>query len=249
VFWGAAGTALMLEGTLPRPFFFVPRESGPPSEPQRVVPKGRPRAAPRVQNPAMRPRSRPRSAFTLVEAVVSTAITAVAGSAILLGLSSALQTTNDVLDQAIAQGIADQLADEIAGKRYSAAADGPYQTSLGPSAYEAAGVNRERYDDIDDFNGYSAKPVCDDWGVTLGLDDGQGGQRQPNFQISPTFFNLWRITVNVFYVDPTNLSKPLTQGQTSDYRCAQVTVLLDDPRRGSRQLAASQRVFAYVPTP
>src|ERR1700681_4324051 len=107
----------------------------------------------------MKPQGRSRSAFTLIEAVVSTAITAVAGSAILVGLSSALQTTNDVLDQSIAQGIADQLADEIAGKRYSAAGAGPYQTSLGPGATEAAGINCSLYDDIGDFNGYTAKPV------------------------------------------------------------------------------------------
>src|SRR5438128_946766 len=98
----------------------------------------------RARSSGMKSRTRQRSAFTLVEAVVSTSITAVAGAALLLGVSSALDTTNNVMDQAIAQGIADQLADEIAGKRYAAAGAGPYETNLGPSAYEAAGVNRER---------------------------------------------------------------------------------------------------------
>ena len=197
----------------------------------------------------MKSRTRQRSAFTLVEAVVSTSITAVAGAALLLGVSSALETTNDVMDQAIAQGIADQLADEIAGKRYAAVGVGAYQTDLGPSAYEAAGVDRERYDDIDDFSGYTAKPACDDWGVMLGLDDGQGGQRQTNFQISPTFFSNWRATTSVFYLNANNLSQALAQGQTSDYRCALVQIYVDDPQRGSRLVATSRRVFAYVPIP
>ena len=116
------------------------------------------------------------------------------------------------MDQAIAQGIADQLADEIAGKRYVGRRRRPVSNALGPYAYETAGINRSRYDDIDDFNGYTAKPVCDDWGVMLGLDDGQGGQRQPNFQISPTFFN-WRLTVSVFYLNPNNLSQALRRAR------------------------------------
>ena len=60
-----------------------------------------------------------RAGFTLVEAVVSTAIVTMAGSALLLGVASAIDATDIVLEQALAEGMAQQLMDEIAGRQYA----------------------------------------------------------------------------------------------------------------------------------
>ncbi len=188
-----------------------------------------------------------RRAFTLVEAMVATTITAMAGSALLLGVASSLKTTNDVLDQALAAGIAQQLMDEMAGLAYTQDSANPYQYPLGPSPTEAAGVCRERYNDIDDYNGYSTQPPKDRLGSPLGTDDGFGGLRDPNFRVASGFFANWQETVSVYYVSPTNQSVALSAGQTSNYRAVEVKIYFQDPTQGTRLLASLSRVFSYVP--
>jgi type II secretory pathway pseudopilin PulG len=189
-----------------------------------------------------------RRAFTLVEAVVATSITAVAGSALLLGISSSLKTTNDVLYQSLAAGLAQRLMDEIAGKLYCGDPTTPYEYPLGPSAYESGGVCRERYTDTGDYNGFSAQPPKDYWGVAIGTEDGQGGTRDPHFQISSSLFANWQQSVSVYYVNPANLSQALPAGQTSDYRAAEVKIYFKDPNQGTRLLTTLRRVFTHVPS-
>jgi len=190
-----------------------------------------------------------RGGFTLIEAIVSTAITVMAGSALLLGISSSLRTADDVRDLALANGIAQRLLDDISGKMYCGDPTIPFQYPLGPSATEAASVCRERYDDIDDFCNVPAQVPNDCWGVPLGSDNGQGGLRDPNFRIPSTFFARWQQSVSVFYLNPSNLTQALGAGQTSEYRAAEVTVSYRDPVQGTRVLAKIRRVFTYVPTP
>lgn len=191
--------------------------------------------------------SRIPAGFTLVEAVVATAITAIAASALLLGVSSSLQTTNEALEQAIAVGMAQQLLDEILGARYAAVGAGGHQTSFGPSSYEQGGSGRERYDDIDDYDGLRNQPPEDLWGIELGTEDGEGAQRHPNFQVPPGFFDNWQQQVDVYYVSESDLTTPLPVGQVSDYRAVEVRIYYVDPGRGGRELTRLRRVVAYVP--
>jgi type II secretory pathway pseudopilin PulG len=188
-----------------------------------------------------------RRAFTLVEAMVATSITAVAGSALLLGISSSLKTTNDVLNQALAAGLAQRLTDEIAGKLYCDPT-APYAYPLGPNAYEAGSVCRERYFETGAYNGFSAQPPKDYWGIAIGTEDGQGGTRDPTFQISSSLFANWQQSVSVYYVNPANLSQALPAGQTSDYRAAEVKIYFRDPNQGTRLLTTLRRVYANVPS-
>ena len=188
-----------------------------------------------------------RRGFTLVEALVSTSIIAITGSALLLGISSSLKTTDDILDQALAAGMAQNMMGEMAGKLYCGDPSVPYQYPLGPSGYELGSICRERYDDIDDYNGVSNQPPKDYWGAALGADDGQGGNRDPNFRIHSNYFANWQQTATVYYLNPTNLALALPAGQTSDYRAAEVKVYFKDPQRGSRLLTTLRRVFTYVP--
>jgi type II secretory pathway pseudopilin PulG len=185
--------------------------------------------------------------FTLMEAVIATSITAIAGSALLLGVSTGMQTSNDVLNQTIANGVAQQLVDEAAGRIYCAVGADPQDTFLGPNSTEAGGNGRERYNDIDDYNGFTAKPIEDEYGYMLGTDDGQGGQRHVNFRVYSGFFNNWRESIEVYYVNNSNLSQRLPTGQTSNYRALEAHVYYDDPVNGTREIGNARRVFAYVP--
>jgi type II secretory pathway pseudopilin PulG len=187
------------------------------------------------------------AAFTLVEALLAISVAALAGSVLLLGISSSLQMTDEALQQVVADGLAQQLMDEVVGGRYHAVGVGPYQIVFSRSAYELAGSARERYDDVDDYHGLRSQPPTDPWGIELGKDDGQGGVRHPNFQGPAGFFDHWRQEVDVYYVNQSDLTTKLAPGQVSDYRAVVVRIVYVDPDRGDRVLAELRRVVAYVP--
>jgi|GEM_PF-611276 len=185
--------------------------------------------------------------FTIVEAMIALVITAMASSAILLGIQSSIQTTNHSLEQTIACGMAQQLIDEIMAVRYSENSDAPHETKPGPEINEASTGTRELFDDVDDFNGYSSRPPTDRFGIPLGIGDGVGWKRNPNFYASPNFFDNWEQRVSVCYVSPSDATTPLAADQTSDYRMVKVTILHHDPINGVRELIKLNRVVAYVP--
>jgi type II secretory pathway pseudopilin PulG len=191
--------------------------------------------------------NRPKRAFTLVEALVAVSVTAIAGSVLLLGLTSSVQTTQEATRQTIAQGIADQLADEVVGCRYMAPGATWDQIPLGPNGDEKATGTRELFNDVDDFHGFTAQPPEDPWGVPLGEDDGAGGQRHAAFRLPEGYFDNWREEIKVDYVDESDLTTPLPHGQTSQYRLVEVRVFYERPEGGTRELARVRRVVAYVP--
>jgi len=187
-----------------------------------------------------------RAAFTLIEALAAIAITAIAGSVLLLGTTSSIQSTDDAMRRTIAYGMAQQLMDEAVGCRYMELGSSPYDTVIKPTTAEAARGTRELFDDTGDFNGYRSQPPKDFYGIALGTDDGQGGQRTPAFQCSGTFLQNWRQEIDVYYVNDTNLTIPLSAGQTSDYRAVEVRIIYNDPKRGPSELAKLRRVITYV---
>jgi len=187
-----------------------------------------------------------RGGFTLVEAVTAIAITAFAGAILLLGTSASQETTNDAMQRTIAYGMAQQLMDEVVGCQYMDLGGNPYANPPGPSASEAAGGTRQNFNDIGDFNGYRCQPPTDLYGVALGADNGQGGQRNPAFQCGSGCFQNWRQEIDVTYVSNTNLTTALPAGQTSDYRAVEVRIMYNDPVRGPSQLAKIRRVVTYV---
>jgi type II secretory pathway pseudopilin PulG len=197
--------------------------------------------------PGRRIRPRTRAGFTLVEAVVSTAITTIAGAALLLAISNTLLATDLALERTVAEGLAQQLIDEAAGARYAEPGLGAYQSALGPEAGELHDASREWFDDLDDFHGLAASPPTDPWGVPIGQEDGRGGLRHSNFRIPGSQFEHWRQEVEVFYVAEGDLARPLSGGETSDYRAIRARIYIDMPDRGPRQLAELTRVFVNVP--
>ncbi|MHB8902723.1 MAG: type IV pilus modification PilV family protein [Thermoguttaceae bacterium] len=184
--------------------------------------------------------------FSMVEAMVAITIMGIAGSAMLCGVFGAMQTTDDNLQQALALGMAQQLMDEIVGNRYHAVGANGYEYPLSASSWERNGAGRERYNDIDDFNGLRVSPPEDVYGVPVGTGDDVGGLRHPNFRVVHDYFRNWRQEVDVFYVDPADLSRKLSAGNTSDYRAVEVRIVRDDPDTDPRVLARLRQVVSYV---
>ncbi len=178
--------------------------------------------------------------------MIAVTITAVAGAALLLGISSSLQGTTDSLEQTVALGMAQQLMDEIAGMQYAENPASPYDTPLGPTTAESAGPGRSHYTNLADYNGLSNAPPTDPWGIELGMDDGQGATRDPAMQDSAYFTN-WQRSATVYYVSPTNLASALPAGQTSNYRAVEVHISVQD-QTGMKPVLKLRRVFGYVPS-
>ena len=140
--------------------------------------------------------------FSLIEALLALTITALAGSVLLLSVDTSLDTTTQAVERTIADGIAQQVLDEILTKRYVGAGESPLTTTLGPTATEQLGEGTINFDDIDDYNGFTAQPMKGPWGQTLGTGDDNGGQRPINFRVPSSYFQSWRETVTVYYIDP-----------------------------------------------
>ncbi len=191
--------------------------------------------------------ARRRSGYTLIEAIVAIAITAMTAAVILLAVDSSFGTSKIGVDQTIADGIAQQLMDEILGKRYISAAGDPYNWPLGASSWELDGQGRERFNDIDDFNGFATTGAEDTWGQALGTGNGQGAARHPSFQVPAGYFAKWNQKVEVYYVDENDYARRLPDGQTSNVRGVEVTVSRIHPDGLSQVLAKQRRIHAYLP--
>lgn len=183
----------------------------------------------------------------MVEALVALTITAVAGAALLLSLDSNLQLTQHTERRVIAQGLARQLMDEVLGTRYMALGTTPYQTVFSPSSWEAETATRERFDDVDDYDSWVSQPPEDEYGMPVGTENGQGGQRNEAFRTPANFLDRWQQKISVSYVNPSNLGQSLSSGSTSDYRAVIVQIRYNDPERGLIELAKIRRVVSYVP--
>ena len=190
-----------------------------------------------------------RGAFTLVEAISALAITGMAASVVLLAMESSVQSAADSVNQTIAQGLADQILDEVLGNRYCETGVSPYQYPMGPNAVEQNGTGRERFNDIDDYHRFQARPAEDRFGVALGQGDGAGGLRHAQFRVNNDFFARWRIRIDLSYVAENNLSTPLNGSATSDYRAVEVTIEHVSDSGQVRELAAARRVVAYIAPP
>ena len=192
--------------------------------------------------------TRRRSGFSLVEALVSLTITAIAGAAILFSLNSNLQLTEHTERRVIAQGMARQLMDEVLGTRYMALGATPYQTVFSPSSWEQETGTRERFDDVDDYDDWITRPPVDEYNVPLGTEDGEGGQRPVSLRIPANYFDRWEQKILVKYANKDDFTQSLSGTQTSDFRAVEVRILYKDPDRGPILLAKIRRIVSYVPS-
>jgi len=171
------------------------------------------------------------SAFTLIESLAAIAVAAIAGSVLLLGVTTSIQTADDAMRRTIAQGIAQQLIDEVVGCK------------LGAGISTAAGGSRELLVDVGEFNKYVSQPPSDPCGIALGTDDGEGGLRNAAFQCGSSLLANWRQEIDVYYVSSADLTTKVSSG---DYIAVEVRVVDNDPKIGPRTLASIRRIVTHV---
>lgn len=97
-----------------------------------------------------------RRGFTLIEAIVSLVIVSVMLVAALDTLGAARMTQYRVAERSRALALAQDLMAEILQQAYADPEYGP--DSFGVGADEAATGDRSLYEDVDDYNGWSASP-------------------------------------------------------------------------------------------
>ncbi|MCE5303742.1 MAG: type II secretion system GspH family protein [Planctomycetaceae bacterium] len=167
-----------------------------------------------------------RDAFTLVESLAALTVAAIAGAVLLLGETTSIQSTDDALRRTIAYGMAQQLMDEV----------------VGCQSGDATGAgSRWQFTTIGDYNGYRSQPPTDAYGVALGTDDGQGGQRNDAFRCDSSFLTNWRQEVDVYDVSDSDWT---THAVSSDYRAVEVRITYNDPTSGSTTLATIRRIVS-----
>lgn len=180
--------------------------------------------------------------------MVAITLIALAGSALLLATQTSMDSSDLAFEQNIARGIANQIVDEVMGRRYGAAGASPYQYPLSAGSHEiSTPQKRILFDDSDDFNNYSSRPLRDPWAIELGQGDGAGGTRHTNFQLRDDYFDNWEVAIRMHYANPNDLSQNLSGSNTSDFRALEVTVGKHNDDGSVRRLATVRRVYGYVP--
>jgi hypothetical protein len=117
---------------------------------------------------------------------------------------------------------------------------------MGASPWEKSGQGRERFNDIDDYNGLRFEPPIEVYGTAIGTGDGTGDLRHPSFQVGQDYFGNWRQEIDVFYVDPNDFTRNLPAGSRSDYRAIEVRIVREQPDMDPRVLAKLRQVVSYV---
>src|SRR4030095_16828832 len=106
-------------------------------------------------------------------------------------------------------------------KRYMEVGESPTDVILGTEANES-GAGRSQFDDTEYYHQLAALPAQGAYGEELGTGADVGGMRHVDFRIRSDFFDNFRQRVKLYYVDPSNPSQPLANGQTSYYRGGEV---------------------------
>lgn len=146
---------------------------------------------------------RPARGLSMVEVVISTVIVAVMLVAALNTVGASRLGAERNADRSRGALLAELLMAEIMLQAYEDSAVPP--GSFGKTASEAVTSNRSLFDDVDDYDNWSASPPQDkDGSVLPDLDD-------------------WRREVEVRWVNPSNL----TLLSVSDTRIKEITVVVE----------------------
>ena len=190
-----------------------------------------------------------RPGFSLVEAIVAMTIVAIASSVLLLGVEATLQSVEYQEEVTIADGLARQLLDEIQGQNWvdPSIRSSPYQTSLSASGDELVGPGRSKFDDTDDYNGYTSTPPVYIDGKTLSTSDSSGDTLPEAFRPSSSFLSRWRCTVEVSYVSETDHSIHVPATSPTNYRVLICRVYRRNADNTWREVVERERIISYIP--
>ena len=183
---------------------------------------------------------RRRSGFSMVEALIAVTITTIGGAALLTSIGAAVRTSTDAAHRAVARGLAEQMIDEIAAQRFPA-----------PINPTPSGTSRSSFDDIDDYDGWSARPPQDREGHPMGTEGGtDSGVAVPRLDaMRPDLDLIGRFTrrVDVERIQPNSSSGWTVVSQHTNYRRVTVRVNYTDGQSNIATLAEISRIFTYVP--
>jgi prepilin-type N-terminal cleavage/methylation domain-containing protein len=142
-------------------------------------------------------RGSPRRGFSLLEVALSSLLVGVVLAAAMRTVGGSVFTQYRVAERITARFLAEGLLTEILGKDYKEAGS----TAIGLDAGESS-TSKANYDDVDDFHNWSESP--------------------PQFADGTAMPDLagWRRSVEVAYVDPTDLGRTLL----SDTGAKRITV-------------------------
>ena len=125
--------------------------------------------------------------FTLVEAVISTVIVGIMFVAAMSVLGATAVSKRSTQQQALGYSLAQDLMNEILIQPY----EDPTQTAVFGRESGEGGVNRIDFDDVDDYESWSATPPEDKNGTSL------------------TGYDQWTRSVDISFVKPTDLQTEL----------------------------------------
>lgn len=187
--------------------------------------------------------------FSLIEAVVAMTIVAIASSVLLLGVEATLQSVEYQEEVTIADGLARQFLDEIQGQNWvdPSIRNSPYATSLSASGDELSGQGRSRFDDTDDYNGYSTNPPVHIDGNTVSTSDSSGDTLPKEFRPSSSFLSRWRCTIEVSYVSETDHSVKVPANSPTNYRVLICRVYRRNADDTWREVVERERIISYIP--
>lgn len=175
----------------------------------------------------------------MTEALLSVTITTVAGAALLTSVGSSLGASRDAAHSLIARGLAEQLLEEIAATRFPTAA----------STRPASKVNRLQFDELDDYDAWTARPPTTRAGLPVGteLSGATATARDARLQSDPRFLARFTQEAQVERLLPDGNGGWTTTTQLTDYRRVTVRIRYTDAQNTTTLLAQVSRVFSYVP--
>lgn len=178
-----------------------------------------------LHEPEMSPAIRRRAGITLIEAVLSTLMISIMLVSVLHTLGSSAIADRVLTGQRIAPALASQMMAEILGADYVDTGSAPV---FGLENGEL-GSPRNKFDDVDDYNGWSSSPIEDKDGIAIpGL-------------------TAWTRTVTVQWVDPSNVATVVGV----DAGLKRITVTVIDPQGRTTTatgLRGSSSTYDYDPS-
>ncbi|WP_339730381.1 prepilin-type N-terminal cleavage/methylation domain-containing protein [uncultured Gimesia sp.] len=186
-----------------------------------------------------------RNGFTLVESLVSVTITAIAGVALFSAIGASLGASYSALNHNVGTGLADQLLEELAAVRFPTSSDTrPHSTG-----------KRKDFDDLDDYDNWSASPPVNKEGYPLGNEPVTILEyyliTRPSLLVPDTsFLGRLRREVSVERIKHDNGSGWVVTNDETDFRRVTVTIKLamtTDAGSRNHVISEATRIFSYVP--
>ncbi len=182
-----------------------------------------------------------RKAFSLVEALVASTVTALAGAALLTAVVSTVGSGRQAVWRAVAEGVGQLLLEEIS--------TAPFPTATSTRPLDRS--TRTDFDDVDDYDGYVDMPPSRPDGQPLGSDSLEWQEAEPRTRLqdmvaNPTLLSRLRRRVRVEPVEPgSNGWRPASSD--APFRRVTVTVQRVDVDGTARTLYQATRILAHVP--